>query len=206
MNTLNERGPYLNLTLEFPRDPDFSLAFKPPGKIQHSWLLCRIDHCEYIYRTRIDCRMLTTVKCARDWQWLYLILQMNTTHNFFLAVDGDVPFLFRSFLKGVFWLGWVNEWMNEWNGWVCGCRSNGRWGCRITDAGLLQISLANSCPNLTSISLWGVTAITDDGVVQLVKFSINNSPSHSFFCCYICLWWKKPQVSGLLAHNPEKSS
>lgn len=46
--------------------------------------------------------------------------------------------------------------------------SNGRWGCRITDAGLLQISRASCCPNLTSISLWGVTAITDKGVVELV--------------------------------------
>ena len=121
-----------NLTLEFPRDPDFSLAFKPPRKIQHPWFLCRIDLCEYIYRTRIDCRMLTTVKCARDWQWLHLILQMTTTHNYFLAVDGDIPFLFRSFLKGVFWLGWVNEWM-KWVGvwvqikWEMGMPYHGCW-------------------------------------------------------------------------------
>jgi hypothetical protein len=53
--------------------------------------------------------------------------------------------------------------------WMSACSSNGRWGCRITDAGLLQISLAKCGPNLTSISLWGVTAITDEGVVQLVK-------------------------------------
>ncbi|KAG0559514.1 hypothetical protein KC19_10G111100 [Ceratodon purpureus] len=51
--------------------------------------------------------------------------------------------------------------------------SNGRWGCRITDAGLLQISLAKCCPNLTSISLWGVTAITDDGVVKLVTEAVS---------------------------------
>lgn len=48
------------------------------------------------------------------------------------------------------------------------CSSNGRWGCRITDVGLIQVSIAKCCPNLASISLWGVTAITDEGVVQLV--------------------------------------
>ncbi|XP_024379850.1 F-box protein At5g67140 isoform X2 [Physcomitrium patens] len=47
--------------------------------------------------------------------------------------------------------------------------SNGRWGCRITDVGLIQVSIAKCCPNLASISLWGVTAITDEGVVQLVR-------------------------------------
>ncbi|KAH7315762.1 hypothetical protein KP509_21G064500 [Ceratopteris richardii] len=47
--------------------------------------------------------------------------------------------------------------------------STSRWGCHITDAGLKRISLAMCCPNLTSISLWGVTAITDAGVVDLVS-------------------------------------
>ncbi|CAM6116383.1 unnamed protein product [Calypogeia fissa] len=46
--------------------------------------------------------------------------------------------------------------------------SLGRWGSRITDAGLCRISKSKCCPNLTSISLWGVTGITDEGVVQLV--------------------------------------
>eukprot|EP00250_Pteridium_aquilinum_P017463 c23642_g2_i3 orf=315-737(-) len=36
-------------------------------------------------------------------------------------------------------------------------------------SGLKRIFLAACCPNLTSISLWGVTAITDDGVVELVS-------------------------------------
>ncbi|KAH7447782.1 hypothetical protein KP509_01G121400, partial [Ceratopteris richardii] len=47
--------------------------------------------------------------------------------------------------------------------------STSRWGCHITDAGLKRISLAMCCPNSTSISLWGVTAITDAGVVDLVS-------------------------------------
>ncbi|XP_020217640.1 F-box protein At5g67140 isoform X2 [Cajanus cajan] len=42
-----------------------------------------------------------------------------------------------------------------------------RWGCQITDAGLLRISFAKCVSNLTSISLWGLTGITDEGVVQL---------------------------------------
>ncbi|XP_028790850.1 F-box protein At5g67140-like isoform X2 [Neltuma alba] len=44
-----------------------------------------------------------------------------------------------------------------------------RWGCQITDSGLLKISLANCVGNLTSISLWGLTGITDEGVVQLIS-------------------------------------
>jgi len=47
--------------------------------------------------------------------------------------------------------------------------SLGRWGSRITDAGLIRISLARCCPNLKSISMWGVTSITDDGVMHLVS-------------------------------------
>ncbi|GFY86482.1 F-box/RNI-like superfamily protein [Actinidia rufa] len=45
--------------------------------------------------------------------------------------------------------------------------SRSRWGCQITDTGLYQISLAKCVSNLTSISLWGMTGITDKGVVQL---------------------------------------
>ncbi|XP_058080458.1 F-box protein At5g67140 isoform X2 [Magnolia sinica] len=41
------------------------------------------------------------------------------------------------------------------------------WGCQITDDGLYKISLAKCVGNLTSISLWGMTGITDKGVVQL---------------------------------------
>ncbi len=54
--------------------------------------------------------------------------------------------------------------------WDCAwyTSSLGRWGSRITDAGLIRISLARCCPNLKSISMWGVTSITDDGVVHLV--------------------------------------
>ncbi|XP_027361430.1 F-box protein At5g67140 [Abrus precatorius] len=43
-----------------------------------------------------------------------------------------------------------------------------RWGCQITDVGLLRISMAKCVINLTSISLWGLTGITDEGVVQLI--------------------------------------
>ncbi|KAK8995709.1 hypothetical protein V6N11_075969 [Hibiscus sabdariffa] len=46
--------------------------------------------------------------------------------------------------------------------------SRSRWGCQITDNGLYQISLAKCVTNLTSISLWGMTGITDKGVVQLI--------------------------------------
>ncbi|XP_043711656.1 F-box protein At5g67140-like isoform X2 [Telopea speciosissima] len=43
------------------------------------------------------------------------------------------------------------------------------WGCQITDDGLYRISLAKCISNLTSISLWGMTGITDKGVIQLVS-------------------------------------
>ncbi|KAL5099244.1 hypothetical protein RYX36_003571 [Vicia faba] len=44
-----------------------------------------------------------------------------------------------------------------------------RWSCQITDAGLIRISYAKCISNLTSISLWGLTGITDEGVVQLIS-------------------------------------
>ncbi|GKU94767.1 hypothetical protein SLEP1_g8213 [Rubroshorea leprosula] len=47
--------------------------------------------------------------------------------------------------------------------------SRSRWGCQITDDGLYKISLAKCVGNLTSISLWGMTGITDKGVVQLIS-------------------------------------
>ncbi|GLT50130.1 hypothetical protein SLA2020_236380 [Shorea laevis] len=47
--------------------------------------------------------------------------------------------------------------------------SRSRWGCQITDDGLYKISLAKCVSNLTSISLWGMTGITDKGVVQLIS-------------------------------------
>ncbi|KAI3768341.1 hypothetical protein L2E82_18934 [Cichorium intybus] len=47
--------------------------------------------------------------------------------------------------------------------------SKSRWGCQITDNGLYQLSTAKCIINLTSISLWGMTGITDKGVVQLVS-------------------------------------
>ncbi|XP_039009652.1 F-box protein At5g67140-like [Hibiscus syriacus] len=46
--------------------------------------------------------------------------------------------------------------------------SRSRWGCQITDNGLYQISLAKCVSNLTSISIWGMTGITDKGGVQLI--------------------------------------
>ncbi|XP_078431019.1 F-box/RNI-like superfamily protein isoform X2 [Wolffia australiana] len=42
------------------------------------------------------------------------------------------------------------------------------WGCQITDNGLYNISLAKCISKLTSLSLWGMSGITDDGVIQLV--------------------------------------
>lgn len=47
--------------------------------------------------------------------------------------------------------------------------SKSRWGCHVTDNGLYQISLAKCVTNLSSISLWGMTGISDEGVVQLVS-------------------------------------
>ncbi|KAF7809843.1 F-box protein [Senna tora] len=43
------------------------------------------------------------------------------------------------------------------------------WGCQITDSGLIRISMAKCVSNLTSISLWGLTGITDEGVIQLIS-------------------------------------
>ncbi|XP_062101954.1 F-box protein At5g67140 [Humulus lupulus] len=47
--------------------------------------------------------------------------------------------------------------------------SRSRWGCQISDNGLYQISLAKCVSNLTSISLWGMTGVTDKGVVYLIS-------------------------------------
>lgn len=47
--------------------------------------------------------------------------------------------------------------------------SRSRWGCQITDHGLKQISMAKCIGNLSSISIWGSTAITDLGVVHLIS-------------------------------------
>ncbi|KAH9315113.1 hypothetical protein KI387_023740, partial [Taxus chinensis] len=43
------------------------------------------------------------------------------------------------------------------------------WACQITDDGLYKISFAKCCSNLTSVSMWGMTGITDNGVLQLTK-------------------------------------
>ncbi|KAK9670386.1 hypothetical protein RND81_13G198300 [Saponaria officinalis] len=51
--------------------------------------------------------------------------------------------------------------------------SRSRWGCQITDNGLFEISMAKCVGNLTSISLWGMTGITDKGAVQLVSKATN---------------------------------
>ncbi|KAF8377569.1 hypothetical protein HHK36_030951 [Tetracentron sinense] len=51
--------------------------------------------------------------------------------------------------------------------------SRSRWSCQITDDGLYKISLAKCVSNLTSISLWGMTGVTDNGVVQLVSRAIS---------------------------------
>ncbi|XP_042381589.1 F-box protein At5g67140-like [Zingiber officinale] len=42
------------------------------------------------------------------------------------------------------------------------------WGCQITDEGLHKISQTKCVGNLLSISMWGMTGITDKGVIQLV--------------------------------------
>ncbi|XP_047313312.1 F-box protein At5g67140-like [Impatiens glandulifera] len=47
--------------------------------------------------------------------------------------------------------------------------SRRRWGCQISDNGLFMISSAKCITNLTSISLWGMTGITDQGVVHLIS-------------------------------------
>ncbi|PIN25230.1 hypothetical protein CDL12_02036 [Handroanthus impetiginosus] len=47
--------------------------------------------------------------------------------------------------------------------------SRSRWGCQITDYGLHQLSMAKCVSNLSSVSLWGLTAITDEGVIQLIS-------------------------------------
>ncbi|CAI9282917.1 unnamed protein product [Lactuca saligna] len=47
--------------------------------------------------------------------------------------------------------------------------SKSRWGCQITDNGLFQLSTAKCIANLTCISLWGMTGITDKGVAQLIS-------------------------------------
>ncbi|XP_059074296.1 F-box protein At5g67140 isoform X2 [Cryptomeria japonica] len=43
------------------------------------------------------------------------------------------------------------------------------WGCQITDDGLYKISFTKCCSKLTSVSMWGMTGITDKGVLQLVS-------------------------------------
>ncbi|KAK1274715.1 F-box protein [Acorus gramineus] len=43
------------------------------------------------------------------------------------------------------------------------------WSFQITDDGLYKISLAKCISHLTSISLWGMTGVTDEGVIQLVS-------------------------------------
>ncbi|KAK6923054.1 F-box domain [Dillenia turbinata] len=43
------------------------------------------------------------------------------------------------------------------------------WGCQISDNGLCKISLAQCVSKLQSISLWGMTGITDEGVVHLIS-------------------------------------
>lgn len=66
----------------------------------------------------------------------------------------------------------------------CGtCRSRSRWGCQITDHGLKQLSTAKCIGNLSSISMWGSTGITDKGVVQLVFPHYFVSTSLSLFLC-----------------------
>ncbi|CAI9777451.1 unnamed protein product [Fraxinus pennsylvanica] len=49
------------------------------------------------------------------------------------------------------------------------CIPRSRWGCQITDHGLHQLSKAKCISNLVSISLWGLTGITDKGVGQLIS-------------------------------------
>ncbi|XP_051140321.1 F-box protein At5g67140-like [Andrographis paniculata] len=47
--------------------------------------------------------------------------------------------------------------------------SRSRWGCQITDQGLKQLSTAKCIGNLSTVSMWGSTAITDIGVVHLIS-------------------------------------
>lgn len=67
----------------------------------------------------------------------------------------------------------------------CIFSSRSRWGCQITDNGLYRMSFAKCISNLTSISLWGLTGITDKGVVQLVcdcYLSENKYCQKDWFC------------------------
>jgi hypothetical protein len=59
------------------------------------------------------------------------------------------------------------------------------WGCQITDQGLIRISTADCVKNLTSISLWGLAGITDNGVIQLVIISFK-SPSKRLVVFKLC--------------------
>uniref|UniRef100_A0ABL6VB78 F-box domain-containing protein n=1 Tax=Cannabis sativa TaxID=3483 RepID=A0ABL6VB78_CANSA len=59
--------------------------------------------------------------------------------------------------------------------------SRSRWGCQISDNGLYQISLAKCVSNLTSISLWGMTGVTDKGVAHLVRIIVLVSEELTFF-------------------------
>ena len=128
---------------------------------------------------------------------------MNTTHNYFLAVDGDIPFLFRSFLKGVFWLGWVNEWM-KWVGvwvqikWEMGMPYHGCWVASNLTSKFLPQPHFNLSLGRHGNYRWRRGAI---GKILNYQFSLTFVP----LLLYL-LMMKKPQVSGLLAHIPEKSS
>ncbi|EPS63727.1 hypothetical protein M569_11057, partial [Genlisea aurea] len=47
--------------------------------------------------------------------------------------------------------------------------SASRRGCRLTDEGLKRMSEAKCVAHLTSISIWGSSDISDEGVVQMVS-------------------------------------
>ncbi|KAL2522740.1 F-box protein [Forsythia ovata] len=48
-------------------------------------------------------------------------------------------------------------------------RSRSRCGCQITDHGLYHLSMAKCICNLSSVSIWGSTVITDKGVVKMIS-------------------------------------
>ncbi|CAI9758815.1 unnamed protein product [Fraxinus pennsylvanica] len=47
--------------------------------------------------------------------------------------------------------------------------SRSQRGCQVTDHGLCRLSTAKCICNLSSVSLWGSTVITDKGVVQMIS-------------------------------------
>ena len=127
---------------------------------------------------------------------LYPYLESKTLVGLFVKICLKLWSSFQLYLQGFEDIDLVNQYITELPKeqklflhivyvFVCFCRSRSRWGCHITDNGLYQIASTRCVSNLTSISLWGMTAITDSGVVQLVIIYLimpsNWNLEYSFF-------------------------